>query len=599
MLPLLAASSFVVPLCTWWPGPQDGEEPRRSWYDVRDIVESSRVDPYAVVDLRPHLASLLLEDLEPSGSPQLDELRVSLDAIDVSDVVLRSLHVAEGVEVESTAVHAGRLVVVGNAEAHAVVGRTLDVLRRATAEGVRVDVHRLRTGQVAGGAWSCLGAEAAAECLAGLPGTLVARERVRLGLPATLGDTEWSTVLYDYDVEVGQFVVGADPAVSIVHSGLEVAVRVDRAADGRRFVVRTWGRDGGLDGEPRTLRLESLGDAPVELPRVKTSLWTASGIVEPGGALVVEHGGGEYGALIVRVAADGRVPATTGDIVPLGELHLAPMRLPFPVLSRVAPSGGWDPEWNMSPLGPASWDHEPYASSLATESIPDGLEGGGALFLDSRLLLFDPGLATDGLRADLDGVRADLGVSTIGVDVRYDYVESAQAAEVLADGGAAGFAQRARHRLLGSVLEGDTLVLMGGRESAYLRDHNVQLAQAAVIADPLIDIFFEGLALWCAPILTPEGRVASWFEVQAQESDAAIRGVATSMFVRAEKEGETGLPPEGRFEERLWIELPVAYRATARTRVIMDPDSWTLVAARRMAGTERTLVVVARMMAQR
>ena len=109
---------------------------------------------------------------------------------------------------------------------HDVAARTLDAFREATAEAVTVDIFRLDGEQIPAAAGSHMSAEAAAELVAAIPGTLIARERVRMGIPAAISDAEWRTVLYDYDVEVAQFVMGSDPTVTIIRSGLEVAVRV-------------------------------------------------------------------------------------------------------------------------------------------------------------------------------------------------------------------------------------------------------------------------------------------------------------------------------------------------------------------------------------
>lgn len=595
---LLTVPVLLASLCSSPTGLQDPLETSRRWYELRDIVEAARLDPSAGVDLRTHLSSAWLDQFEPSGMLDLDGERASMDAEELLEFVRAALLGAPDVEVDWIAAHAGRMALVANERAHEVAAQTLDVLREATAEAVTVDIFRIDGDQIPATTGSHLGAEAAAELVAAIPGTLVARERVRMGIPAAVSDAEWATVLYDYDVEVAQFVVASDPTVTIIRSGLEVAVRVDRAADGRRFVVRAWGRDGTLDGKPRTLKIESLGNAPIELPRVRTSLWTASAILEPGGALAIDHDGGGETALVVRVAADGRHPVPSESVIPLGELGLTPMRVAIPELEVVAPSGGHSAADDAGVFRAAPWEVEALPSSYATEIIQSELREGRAAILDSRVVLFDPTLPGDELRASVDALRRELGISTIGVDVRYDFVPAAELTRVLEDGGPLAFASKAKHRLLGSVVENDSLLLVGGVESAYLQDFDIQVAQAAVIGDPIIGGFFEGFALWCAPFRTPGGGISSWFEVRAQGGDEAIRGVATSIFVRNEKGDPSGPTPEGTFEERLWIELPVTHRASTRTRIQARDGDWSLVAARRVAETDRALVVVARMSAK-
>ncbi|MEM9379358.1 MAG: hypothetical protein AAGB93_05350 [Planctomycetota bacterium] len=590
---LLLAALLIPHVAVANPQERDPPEPIRRWYDVRDVLSASRWDPENLVDMRPHLSSAWIHLIHEHRLLTHDG-GATLELSDLLECVRGALWANPEAEVDEIEGHAGRVVLVANETAHAVAARTIEVLREATAEAITVDVYRLDDDRIPRTTGSHLGAEEASRFVASAPGSLVARERVRFGAPATIADAEWTTVLYDYDSEVAQFVSSYDPIVTVVPSGIEIAVQVDRAADGRQFVVRTWGRDGAIDGKPRRLELESMGNAPIELPRVQTSLWTASAILEPGGALVVDHDGGGRSALMVRVAADGKVPAENENVLPLGELGLTHMRLGLPDLGVAEPSGGLPVKEVTSPFEEPPWGYEVPPSIFVLDALKRVLDEGSASVLGARALVFGPSPGQDEIRAGIDAARKELRIGTIEVDVRYDLVPLTELAGVL-DGGPAAFAAAAGERLLGSVVENDSLLLVGGVEWAYLHDYDIQVAQSAIVGDPIIHGVFEGIALWCAPFRTPEGRVSSWFDVRAQRSDEMLRGLATSITVLDEEERESPPGPLGTYEERLWIELPVTHRASVRTRVEAREGEWALVAARHVAETDEALVVVARM----
>lgn len=572
---------------------QDPDDHVRRWYDLRAIISTS-VTVETLIDLRLHLESAWIDALEPdfydipTGPEQILHMHESLEAI------AAAVDAAPQADVADLTLHAGRLLVVGNEAAQDTVERAIEALHSAVSDTVSIELYRLDGDRIPLTTSAVLGAGAASELIARLGDSPVAVETLRTGRRARLGDSAVTTFLADYDVEVAQYMKAADPVVSVLATGIEVGVRVDRAADGRRFIIRTWGRDGAIDGPIRVLRLDAIGGAKIELPRVSTSLWTASAIVEPGGALVIDHDGGGRSALILRIPASG-VTVTPHALIPLGELSLPPMRPMVHELSAATPSGGAPRLENKGEFEFVQWDDDYTLASLVEDALDNILANGVARMFGSALLLSAPETDTREAREAVDALQMELAIGTITVDVRYGYVAPRDVGPVLNEGGAAAFAETATGRLLGAVIENDALLLVGGTESAYLQDHDIQIAAGVMVPDPIVAGFFEGIAIWCAPVRLGNDGVIAWFDVQAQASDGTPRGIKTSIFVPSAGVQGDAARTLGTFEETLAIELPVTHRATARTLVESRDGEWTLVMARQLPGTERMLVVVARM----
>jgi hypothetical protein len=282
-------------------------------------------------------------------------------------------------------------------------------------------------------------------------------------------------------------------------------------------------------------------------------------------------------------------------LIPLGELVLPPVRPLVHELSAATPSGGAPRIENKGAFEFVQWDDDYTLASLVEDALDDILGNGVARMFGSALLLSAPETDTQEARGAVDALQKELRIGTIAVDVRHGYLAPADVAPVLIEGGAAAFAETATGRLLGAVIENDALLLVGGTESAYLQDHDIHIAAGVMVPDPIVAGFFEGIAIWCAPVRSGSDGVTAWFDVQSQASDGTPRGIKTSIFVpSAETHSDAG-HTVGTFEETLALELPVTHRATARTLVESRDGEWTLVTARQLPGTERMLVVVARM----
>ncbi|MEM9379449.1 MAG: hypothetical protein AAGB93_05810 [Planctomycetota bacterium] len=583
MLHILAASAALVVSTT-------RDETTTRWHDLRPILSAS-VGTQPGIDLRLHLTSSRIDDLEPDHHDLPIGADAALDEDGCVQAIVNAIRAEEAAELQGVTSRGGGVEIVGNDAAQRVAREAVEALRAAALDSVVVEVYRLRDADLANEPLSVIDRGRTAALLDRIDPRAAYRQSVRIGRSAGLGDQEVTNFLHDHDVEVAQGAVGVDPVVSSLRTGFEVGLRVERASDGSGFLVRTWGRDGRVDPEMRTIELASLGSAPLDLPQVATSLWTSSALLEQGGAMLIDHDGGGAEALLLRIAPGAPSP-TPRSVLPLGELGIRPMVPAIPRVGTASPSGGWPRGRDEFMDGAGS--RRSFQPNLA--AAMDEIQAGRAVRFGSSVVFARPSAITDELRAAVEDRRASLPVRTVAVEVRYGTLPSKDATTALGADDLASLAATLSGRLLGSGLENDGVLLVGGTEFAYLKDHDVRIAAGSVIADPVVDAAFEGIAVWCMPMVGPEGGVLSaWLDVQVHAPTAGTRDVTTSSYRAAPGDGSKDAPAmTGAFERDLAIELPVTRRAASRTLVETESGAWTVVSTRPLSGSDETLVVLTR-----
>lgn len=602
-LAVLAASAvpaapavLALPLATDSTTPVVADDHSARWYDLRAIVAAGAPAP-AGVDLRLHLSVF------DGSSAEGPDVALGTESSLTMELCVAAIEAAIGADSAAKLVgidaRAGLIRVTGNDAAQAAAARTVVALGEVMDDSVNVEVFRIDDALLPHGMESVLDSATASELIEGLDGIAAHRRSVRVGRSAGLGEENSTTVLYDYDVEIAQGAVATDPMVIALSTGFRVGVRVDRASDGRRLVVRVWGRDGELAAPLERFAIASMGDTPIELPEVATSMWTSSAIVEPGAAIVIDHDGGGRSALVIRVSAPKGSMAPAA-LLPLGELALRPMRPSVPFLAAASPSGGrpW-PRDDMDlarGLAPRLHLEDGAPAAFIQVAFEEILQGGLALPFGSALLLPTP-FATDGPAGEiLEGLREALPVATTAVDLRYSVLPSSVARTELESGNLQALADSADGRLLGCGVDNDALMLVGGVEYAYLMDYDIQIAAGAIVGDPIVHHVFEGIAVWCTPLRNADGRISAWFDVQAHAPTPRMRSVDTSSYHPGGGDGDKDLPvTTGTFELDQKIQLPVTHRAAIRTLVQASEGEWSLVMAQPLTGTDTTLIVLTRM----
>lgn len=588
-------------LCFARPAAQDAEPSLVRWYDVRGLLADSAFSEPGI-DLRTHISSSRLNALEPDSWDVSLEEPFRLEHEGVDDILRQLLDAAPEAPDFDVELRSGVLRVQGPARVHDDARRILADLSAFAADRVDVRVYRVPSEAWHGVDASVLDA-AVVERLLGSSGvSCIGGTEARVGRAVRFGEEGYVSVLYDYDVEVAQGALAADPQVTVLRPGHAVGVQVRRATDGR-LLVKAWGRHGAIDEPIREVAHAPFADAPIQVPSMATTLWTASADLVGGGALVVGQDESGNGALLVRVRevdAAARAGATGPAFVHLGELTGKPIGLKPLRLAITQPSGGWSPSDEDWP----SWliEPEPLLEAGEVRDVLEELRDELGLvdrmhFLGDVIYLPDAGPLRDKVRAEVAAMAAEMKALTVDVDVRYALVPEAEVAGLLAQR-TEDVLPRMTSRVAGATRLGATLSVVGGHETSYLGDIDVEIAQASAIGDPIESHRFEGVSVWCIALRSPSGALSALLDVSVQRSLAPLRSIPLVAWDPRplEKVDETPVP-SGQLVLRGALDLSETHRAHDRSVVHGEGGEWQRAALQPVGGSGQVLVVLARLRA--
>jgi len=593
---------LAAPLPPW--SPQD--EVLVRWYDARALLapEFTR-EPF--VDLRTHVRAASLNSLEPDSYDVALEEPLSL-ALEGLEDILEDLALAlPGVADLDIDERSGVLRVAGNARAQTEVGRLLADLSALATDTVEVELHRVTSKAWAAQRGAVLDSASAEALLAPGETALLARRVIPVGRSSALSTSGIESILYDYDVEVAQGALAADPQVTILRTGVEFAAHVRIAADGR-LALCAWGREGTMDQPIRERVIPGYGGASVQLPRVTTQLFTGSAIVPHGGALLLGDANGASG-FVVRVKRASGASAPGGAASPFvacGEVSFGAART-WPVVPYLAsPSGGWIPRDDALP----AWfeDRDPL---LAPDEIFDtfedlrqerGLEG-RMRRIGSYIYVPDEGALRTATREHLAGLNGALGSETFEVELRYGEVARDELIGLVSasaqEGSYEQLLARLGRRVLTSARSGDSASVTQGVESFYLQDYDIEIAQAASIPDPIVAPIFEGLCFWCVPLRASTSEVVTTLDLVYHVGGAALRefGIADWDHT-AMTELEKNPLPIGEFVQRNTLELADSRPIRVRSAPRAADGAWALIAVAAIDG-DRSFAALLRVTGRR
>ncbi|MFT7171622.1 MAG: hypothetical protein ACI80K_004776 [Paracoccaceae bacterium] len=588
-----AAALFVVTLAASphafsaqaGPAAQSAEIVRH--YDLRPSLTAG-VPPPAGVTMDLHVSTSAIDGLEPGGydvdlGPETD-----LEAEDCLDAIRFALRSAEGAEVADLAHDERRLRLTGNAAAHRAAAAALGQLEALNLNSVDVEVVVIpRTpALLASAGW--ISAEAASTLLSEAPNQRRSLFPVRIGRRTTLNQTQTKSFLHDYDVEIAQGAVVADPTVSILRTGTHLGVRVDHAADGTGFVVRTWGRSGAEAAPMRSITLPVLGDTVLELPSVHSSIWASSARLADGEAMVIDAGAEELMLLLIREdTASGSMPR-----VSLGAHALQPMRPEILSLPRAAPSGGYGHHrQSMSSYGP-----EALMERLDKHELLEQLNLTRVPTIGTHLLCPQGSKAAQEATAAIQALTKAQPVAEYAIDVRFQVLNASGAKALRGTTDWSAFANDPSTRRFSSTTIGhDATLLVSGIETAYLQDHDMQIAAGAVGPDPIVKTTFQGASIWCSPMRTASGDIRAWFDVQVQEDLKRPRTITAVSYHPAPDTGNKNSPRfEGEMRLDLPIELPVTESAGGISLARLNDGAWGHVLTQAIGRDGAELLVIAK-----
>jgi hypothetical protein len=555
------------------------------WHDARALL-APELTREPSIDLRTHLRAARLNDLEPDRYDIELEEPLSLVREGLGDILEELVLGVPGVEDLDIDERSGVLRVAGSALAQAEFARLLVDLSTLATDSVEVELRRLTSvawGAQRGAVLDAAGAEA---LFAGGQTSLIARRTIPVGRSSALSTSAFESFLYDYDVEVAQAAVAADPQVTVMRTGIDFAAHVRVAADGR-LALRVWGRDGASEQPHRERVIPGFGGAALQLPRVVTQLFVGSAVIPAGGALLVGDANGASG-FVVRVQRPNGASApggATSPFVACGEVALRAARTWPRAPHHASPSGGWQPRDDDKP----AWfeDMDPL---LEPEEVFDtfqdlcqerGLEG-RMRRIGAYIYVPDEGALRTATREHVAGLNGALAAETFEVELRYGELPSTELAGLVTkstqEGSFEPLLARLAQRVLTAARSGDSASVTQGVESFYLQDYDVEIAQAASIPDPIVAPLFEGLTFWCLPLRAATGEVVTTVDLVRHAAATTLRefGIA-DWDHKATTEVDKNPLPIGEFVLRNKVELadsrPVVVRNTTRT----EDGAWALV----------------------
>lgn len=597
LTPLLAPAPSVASPAIAPPRAQDGGAETR-WYDIRSIPTPLDTDEPGVLMGLP-VTTAKHEDLEPDSHDVPLPEDVVLELQTVLDAVERAIEADPEAEVDALDLFNGRIRVTGNQRAQERAARAVSALRTLANDAARVEIVEVPADGVPPGAGPLLTPGEVASLLERLPGQPSLTATAPMGRRTVVGAGRTTTFLAGYDVEVAQSSMIADPVVSVIRSGLDVGLRLDRASDGRRVVLRAWGRDARLRTPIRKRAQEGFAGAEIELPEADATLFAGSALVEPGGGILVRCGGAAGGVLIRVLSGVGSgLPA---ESIAVGEHLVGSMRPDPPYFTPAEPSRGWSPPDESLAEATRPWESDAVSAFDFADRVL-GLHriANGLISLGGTALYMGPDDRRSELRTGFDEYGAAAPVHTFALEAAHRILTAEEAATLAASGDVMGFVRGAT-RVQGTVLEGDAMVLLGGAEAAYLKDYDAQIANGAAIHDPIVSAVFGGFSLWASPIeATESGGMRAWIDVQRQTFEDTLREIPVSNFRADDPDGDDSPPRvSGTYTTDLTVELPDTHRASARSVVSLEPDAWSLVAVQPMSDDGRCFVVAARARASR
>lgn len=576
------------------------------WYDARALLASEiRLEP--MVDLRTHIRAAMLNNLEPDhyDIPLEEPLSLTREGLeDVLDDLVVALPGVGDVEIDE---RSGVLRVAGSARAQAEVQRLLVDLSALAMDTVEAELHRISNAAWGAQRGAVLDLAAADALFESGQTALVARRSIPVGCSSALSSAAIESFLYDYDVEVAQGSVAADPQVTVVRTGVEFAANVRVAADGR-LVLRAWGREGAKVQPHRERVITGFGGASVQLPRISTQLLTGSAVVVPGGALLLGDANGASGFAVRIKRTLG--PSTPGSpfspFIACGEISLCAARTRPTAPHGASPSGGSNPpdvDWpawfeDMDPLLESEEVFDSFQDLCQERSLEGRMRRIGAY-----IYVPDEGALRNAAREHVTALNGALNAETFEVELRYGELASVELAGLMAASVQEGsyerlLAQLGQRSLMGAR-SGDSASVTQGVESFYLQDYDVEIAQAASIPDPIVTPLFEGLGFWCVPLRGPTGDVVTTVDLVYHAGDVALRefGIADWDHKPMTEMEKTPLPI-GEFVQRNELELAESRPVRVRGATRAADGAWALVAVAPIGG-ERSFAALLRVTGRR
>lgn len=378
----------------------------------------------------------------------------------------------------------GKLIMRGPAASIDIVEAGLSALGRSLYRPLQVELHVLRGAPLP--ASSVLSAEQCEALLSKHSPHRSFRRPGCTGLPIRIQRGRLQEFIRDYDIEVAQRSVIADPKADLAIDGLELGMLVQPMPDGRLHVY-TASRQAEVQRPlPKAVHVDP--GAMVQLPQVRFRMQTGMALLAAGGGMVLGGADEEYGYLLLRIQADpvqgpGNARGEAYTALPLGDL-LYPASAFFGIGLPLRPgyearsAGEGKAPKASKVLGAQAW-----AAGLSTDATPPEVYA-------NHLLLARARPDDVALQQHLLGWAQRRRNWTLETRVGLLPAEDVNGQRVSAE----ALAARLEDKILLPVQPDQGFQYVRGREQNYIGDLEVEIAHRASAPNPVIKQAFAGLS---------------------------------------------------------------------------------------------------------
>ena len=461
------------------------------------------------------------------------------------------------------------------------IGTFLDYLHRAVARSISVDVWRLPASgaPVAG----VVTAEVATRLIAHPSATVAGKLELASNRPGRLRAGHLITFLGDYDVEVAEEAQVADPRMFVLRDGLDLQLGAWNTPDGS-IILRVSGRDSSLEKLAKR-DTASTWVGQLQLPVVDSQVVSGSGIVQSGGGIVLGAAQGDGDSVFFVRARAGAIP----DLGPGGGCALIPAGAAAVSLRQLGPlTVGMPSRSGTDPMGLEGADAPEEERILQVDSLiemvrghvdPDGWDEDPSWALwtaGDNLFVRAPKEVIAGART-LATELNDAHLTNVGLEFRIGVLD-AQRTRAVSTGQAdlAAVAGLLDTKAWVATLAGAGFRQFLGREMAYLKDHDVEIAQKATIADPVISTLFGGIAFQGTAVTAGAGKVG-------------LRGE----FIIQDVVGEV-VPIDGNTNDIGVVDVPRTSTTRANVAQILENGRWVVLQLALRPDREGSLAILVR-----
>lgn len=399
---------------------------------------------------------------------------------------------------------AGRLLVRATPAIHDRIATAVRALYESVTASVALEAHVLPRAALRAATGTVLTARQADALLKEHKPLATMLGTARVGDGARLIAARRRSLVTEFDVEVAQESFAGDSIVKHLLLGWEIGVEVHEAASGRLFLL-VGGRDMDLLG----IREQPTGKAKVlptfkealdlrtgtlQLARSQSAVCRGSATVENGGGLLLGHGKFNGGLWLIRARRVAPVPAWSvpeTDLLRVGDLMT-------PTPHRWTPGVG-PPNPSGFGAGIGSFEEEDgkrqerFAHVRRIEDwFADERDGDE----EPSLRVFGDYLLCRGSDSIRRRVRADVSdwarrfARTVEFEVRVGTLPGSTPAQSMDP---ASLASQLGITVVSAAREGDEVSVLAGEEQAILKDHDIEISQAATGPDPIVDSVFAGV----------------------------------------------------------------------------------------------------------